>query len=184
MTILAKTRNTISLVNAISMLLYFSIQPQGVQTCRAASSHASPPNVPVVHSGSEKSYTSIYKYITATAAPIISSTQLDILKSTPQTATSTYFQHTVSSFTEHTVSSSIGAEVDGYGQSSTTRLGIARSCLDQSKEFYDLCFRTIIVRAPHLAVRFAGRSLRAGETCRMLALRHLERCKKLFVAAS
>lgn len=178
MIILAKTRNTISLVNAISILLYLYIKPQAVQTCRAASSHASRPYVP---SDSEKS--SIFKYITPTAVPLISSILLDTLKNTTQTTTNTYIQHTVSLITEHSVSSSIGAEADGSGHSSTAGLGIARSCLDQSNEFYDMCFRKAI-KSPHLAVRYAGRNLRVSQICHRLALRHLEKCQTLLIAAN
>ena len=171
MIILAKTRNTISLINVISILLYLSIKPQTVQTCRAASSHTSRPYVPY---DSEKS--SIYKYITPTAVPLISSTLLDTLQSTPQTATNTYLQHTISLFTEHAISSSIGAEADGSGHSSTAGSGIARSCLDP-KEYYDMCLQQAIIKSPHLAVRYAGRILRVSQICRRLALRHLEKCQ-------
>ena len=173
MIILEKTRNIISLINAISIVLYFSIQPQAVQTCRASSSRAPRPNV---FSDSDK----LSMYITPTA-PLISSALLDILNSIPQTTTDTYLQHTVSSFTEHAVSSSIGAEA--Y-YSSTVGSGIARNCLYQSNEFYNMCIRKAIIRSPYLAVRYAGRNLRVAQICHKLALRHLEGCQKLLFAAS
>ena len=156
----------IFLVDVLSIMLYLTTQPQAVQTCRAATPHEAESNV-----ASTAKNLSIY----VTSTPIVASTLLDTLNRTPQPAPTTYLQHTVSSST--------GNESFAYGHSSPGS-GIARSCLDQSNEFYTMCFRRDIVRSPPLAVRYAGRSQKVEQNCKILALQELKKCQTKLSAAN
>ena len=163
----AKTRNIFPLVDVLVIMLYLTIQPQIVQTCRAASSNAAPPKT---QSNAETS--SIY----LTSTPRGCSERLETLDCAEQTATNVY------SYVQNTVSSSktgspIGAELTTHPSKFIVDSRISSRCLDRSKKYYDVCFRKGIVRSPHLAVRFAGRSLRVAQTCHMLAMRNLELCQ-------
>ena len=150
--------NIIFLVDVLSIMLYLTTQPQAVQTCRADTPHAAGPNV--ASTAKESS-------ISVTSTPIVASTLLDTLNRTPQPATITYLQHTF-----------------GYAILDTAGSGIARSCLNQSNEFYTMCFLRDINKAPPQAVRYAGRGKKVAQNCQKLALRHFAGCQTKLSAAN
>lgn len=103
------------------------------------------------------------------------SATLGLITGTPHPTTLSYSQHTI-------VTSSTGIQLDAGVSTKLHSLSIAQRCLDHSNHFYYTCFRKSIIRASHLAIRFAGRNLRVAQACHTLAIHNLERCQKQFLA--
>ena len=103
------------------------------------------------------------------------SATMGLIPGAPHSTTQSYSHHTIAT-------SSTGIQLDAGVSANLHSKSIAQSCLDHSNHVYYTCFRKFIIRAPHLSIRFAGRSLRVAQTCHTLAIHQLERCQKQFLA--
>ena len=154
-----------SLIEAFGFLIYITPQLLAPQGCYCASASITPRLKSKLSSIPPK-LNSLPSF-----APLDS---IEVNDSSYRT-TNKYPQQMTSSYLE----TQVGTSTSLNYHSSTGDSGIARKrCLEQPINLYKKCFAKAIVKSPHLAVRFAGRSLRASQACHRLVLHQLEICQK------